>query len=321
MRSIPVLVASVAVSGLYMGVVRADDTPQIILIEDIFDEITVGAGYYEEDTIIKTAIPTPETFAASPYDGGENDYLVGDNSLDSMQDITLNDYHNGTEYQIDLGVDEQMTLLPGYYYDNVTIKNGVQDRGDPTTILDGDNQGVDLPAGYYSDGSVTINSDYSSIINALNTTFGTSFTGNEKFKEIADSITGDIFSLNRTGTAYFKEKLTGDNTRIGTSPINEELTNVALAGETIDLGVDEQLVIPAGYYNDEIIVQNGVVHQETVNTTVSANNNDTYGAKEVSYGPGYYDSITVQDNTPSGTITMKNGETVKTWNANTHRWE
>ena len=84
--------------------------------------------------------------------------------------------------------------------------------------------------------------------------------------------------------------------------------------------MDESITIPAGYYGEAITIQSGVVHQEAVDTTVSANNNSTRGSNEVTYGPGYYDSIVVKDNTSRGTITKTSGGTTKTWNPTTLSW-
>lgn len=318
-RAVPVLVSAIAVSALYTEIARADYTPQTIYIEDIFDEITVSAGYYENDTVIKTALEAPSEFIAAPYTGGANNYLSAYPQTE-VGTIPLEGYYNGEEYNIDLGVDEQMVLTPGYYYNNITIKNGVADRGDPSAILNGDSQSVNLPAGYYSDGTVSISPEWNNLVASLNTTFGTAFTGNEKFSEIAGSISGEEFSLNRNGSASYAPKTSGDNTRIGTSAENTQITDIPLAGKTIDLGVDESITIPAGYYGEAITIQSGVVHQEAVDTTVSANNNSTRGLNEVAYGPGYYDSIVVKDNTSKGAITKTSGGTTKTWNPTTLSW-
>ena len=146
-RIAPILISSIAVSSLYMNVAQADTPPaQLIYIEDIFDEITVSAGYYENDTVIKTALEAPSEFVAAPYADGANNYIQDDPQTD-VGTVPLTDYFDGSEYNINLGVDEQMVLTPGYYYNNITVKNGVADRGDPSEVLNGDNQSIDCPLG------------------------------------------------------------------------------------------------------------------------------------------------------------------------------
>lgn len=454
-RITPVLAASVAVSALYTGGVLANAEEHTVYIEDIFDTVEIGAGYYEEPVYVKTNLVAPDKFVAEPYSDGNNNTIDADRTL-SRTELDLNTYSDGLNYDISVGVDEQLTLSPGYYYGNINIKNGVKDNGDPSAVLDGNNQYVDLPAGfyntgrvginstawvglvsaintnfgtnytgdesfasiaegitgekfsynstgtakytqksegtntrigtsptnttvsgislagetidlgvdetlvipagyygdaitlqsgiknngvpsatldgnsqsanlpagYYDEGSISISSTWFGLVSAINNVFGTSFTGNESFNEITSGIAGDKFAHNATGTATYTFKNTGSNTRIGTSSTSTSISGVDLAGETIDLGVDETIVIPAGYYGEAITIQNGVLHNENVNTNVSANNNAANGSNEVTYGPGYYDSITVKDNTSKGTIkkTSLSGVT-KQYNSLNNKWE
>ena len=51
-KLVPALAASVAISGIYMGVAKADNIFDVIYITDVDDVIEVGAGYYENSTII-----------------------------------------------------------------------------------------------------------------------------------------------------------------------------------------------------------------------------------------------------------------------------
>ncbi len=319
-RAITAVVISASLSALYIGVASANNEANTVYLTDIFDVVEISPGYYEESTFIQTDIPTPDTFTSAPYVDGNNDGILAD-TVTVTDETNIEDYHFSGEYDVSVGIDEQLTLKPGYYYDPVTIKNGVKDNGDPSATLDGNKQYIDLPKGYYVDGTIQINPTWNDLVGKLNAIFDTSFTGNESFETIKDSLAGDNFGHNNLGTAKYTPKTEGDNTRVGTSSSQETVSSVELAGKTIDLGVDETLVIPAGYYGSPITIQNGVLHQENVDTTVSANNNDTYGSKSVTYPAGYYDSIDVTDATPNGKITLTHKGTTKVFDPVTKKWQ
>ncbi len=319
-RVVAALTISAALSALYIGVASANNESNTVYLTDIFDVVEIGPGYYEESTFIQNNIPTPETFVSAPYADGDNNSILSLPSTEAA-DTAIEDYHLSGNYDISVGIDEQLTLQPGYYYDPVTIKNGVKDNGDPSAILDGDNQYVELPKGYYVDGTIQISPTWNDLVTKLNSIFGTEFTGNESFESLKNALSGDNFAHNNLGMAKYTPKTEGTNTRIGASSAQETVPEVNLAGETIDLGVDETLVIPAGFYGAPITIQNGVLHQANVNTTVSANNNDTYGAKSVTYPAGYYDSIDVADATPNGKITLTHKGAKKVYDPVTKKWQ
>lgn len=454
-KLLPAVAASVALSGIYIGIAKADNIFDVIYITDVDDVIEVGAGYYENSTIIQNDLPTPTTLTADVYTDGNNDTitgsaLTGDTEIsisnergtsndisigvdeevtlapgyyygsftikngvehkDSF-DITLDNpnlsysieegyYTNGTvslsenfydvedalyklmesrftygmtfqeiaecinsisrnaeataEYSvneqessnsigvsesnsvnvtlvdetdggqtIELGVDEQMTIPAGYYSDDFVISNGVSDRGNGDYVLDGDDPSVTLKEGYYSESTISIASTWYNLIDAINNTFGTTLNGDTGFEALALMLSGDKYQNNNTGTAIYSSKTEGDNTRIGTSEEELVLTDVNLSGQTIELGIDETLVIPAGYYGSDITITNGVVHRDAIDTTVSAFDDTSKGGEDTVTGEaGYYDSITVKDATPSGTITKSSIDgTTSTWDSTNSTWK
>ena len=454
-KLVPALAASVAISGIYMGVAKADNIFDVIYITDVDDVIEVGAGYYENSTIIQNDIPTPTAITADTYADGKNDTIAekpittstelliankrgerNDISLGVDEQLTLSPGYyyspvtvkNGVEHKKDfniildnpdnlsysieegyytngkvsvspdfdevkdalyklmesrftygmsfkeiatainsisrnakaeaeyakneqkestslgaeesekkaitlvdeeggqklsLGVDEKLTILGGYYSDDFVIENGVADRGNGDATIDGNKQTVELKEGYYSDSTISLSNTWYDLVDAINNTFGATLSGDISFAELAQMLSGDKYQNNKKGTATFTEKTTGENERIGTSSDNPTLSDVELAGKNIELGIDETLVIPAGYYGSDITITNGIVHRENIDTTVSAFNNKLQGGEKTATGEaGYYDSIKVSDATPNGTITKSsiNG-TKSTWDSISGSWK
>ena len=170
-RTAPVLAAAATVSAIYGNYAFASSntipSSEVIL----GDQVKIGAGYYEDDTNIN--IPTlkelvergdvtiekiieyggvtgVDKVVASYYEGGNND-KIGLNADSDARDVTLNTDKNT---ELGLGASEQIVLPKGYYSYDVTISNGVKNRGMASaTLLPGNSVSID--EGYYAGGTIT----------------------------------------------------------------------------------------------------------------------------------------------------------------------
>ena len=154
-RAVPVLISAIAVSALYTS--HSFAGTNTIPWSDVMlgDSLSIGAGYYEDDTVIQ--IPTKQqvierheiniddlveyddtlegisSLTASYYSSGNNDTLgVGITSSSGSKDVALST--TGAS-DLNLGINESITLPSGYYANPITIKNGVANRGSTLKAL------------------------------------------------------------------------------------------------------------------------------------------------------------------------------------------
>lgn len=174
-KAVPILATAVAVSSLYGGYVFAGGNQ--ISAEDISlgDTLTIGAGYYEEDTTI--IIPSVEEVVGRGEVGIDDLISYGD--ISSPTTATGKYYNDGnntglgvelsetqTEADVDiegvtelnLGINEAVTLPAGYYSDNITIQNNIKNNGalNKTGLTAGSS--FTIPEGYTTGGTITAES-------------------------------------------------------------------------------------------------------------------------------------------------------------------
>ena len=168
-RAVPVLISAIAVSALYTS--HSFAGTNTIPWSDVMlgDSLSIGAGYYEDDTVIQ--IPTKQqvierheiniddlveyddtlegisSLTASYYSSGNNDSLgVGITSSSGTKEVVLS---TSGAYTLDLGINESITLPTGYYANPITINNGVANRGSNSLANYITPTNTAFPDGYY----------------------------------------------------------------------------------------------------------------------------------------------------------------------------
>ena len=124
------------------------------------------------------------------------------------------------------------------------------------------------------------------IIDALNTNVykNSNLPGTTSFLEIISAVQ-NIPSPTTASGAYYGS---GDNNTLGVgisdtnTPVDVPVENVY----SLDLGISEQITLPAGYYGDPITIRNGVANRGTISFSPSAKQSITLQA-------GYYNGGTL----------------------------
>ena len=137
------------------------------------------------------------------------------------------------------------------------------------------------------------------IIDALNTNVykNSNLPGTTSFLEIISAVQ-NIPSPTTASGAYYGS---GDNNTLGVgisdtnTPVDVPVENVY----SLDLGISEQITLPAGYYGDPITIRNGVANRGTIAKTLESS--ETYSLPE-----GYYESIIIQAPTVASAIQFSN---------------
>ena len=210
-RAVPVLISAIAVSALYTS--HSFAGTNTIPWSDVMlgDSLSIGAGYYEDDTVIQ--IPTKQqvierheiniddlveyddtlegisSLTASYYSSGNNDTLgVGITSSSGSKDVALST--TGAS-DLNLGINESITLPSGYYANPITIKNGVANRGSIAKTLES-SETYSLPEGYYE----------SIIIQAPTVASAIQFSNNLNFT-ISKNFSGSWYNGNHSEEYYY----------------------------------------------------------------------------------------------------------------------
>ena len=177
----PVAVSAIALSVLYNTSSLAGANTIAWNEIKLGDVITLAPGYYEGETNIvipsveqvigrgeidinnlidNGAVAGVENVSANVYAGGNND-STGVNADNTPLDISLS---STGDTVINAGVGESVTLPSGYYFNPVTVNNGVAYRGGTDIILTDTEKTKTFPAGYYDEFKVT--GDFKDIPNA-----------------------------------------------------------------------------------------------------------------------------------------------------------
>ena len=167
-RIAPVLTSALALSALYTTSSLAGSNT--IPFSDVMlgDDVTISAGYYENDTIVNVpsvaevigrgeididdliennAVAGIDKASASYYADGNNEHTYNPSDGDNT-DVSLSQTEGN---EINLGNNEQIVLPKGYYFQDTTIKNSVANRTNIniSDYISGSN--VSLPDGFYNE--------------------------------------------------------------------------------------------------------------------------------------------------------------------------
>ncbi len=114
-----------------------------------FSDITDGINNVE----------TPTTATGRYYTGGKNEKLTGANKSTLSASNTNTTVNVGDT--LNLGIEDSVTLKPGYYPKETTIRNSIINHGNLKESIDYDsdtkNMTKKVAAGYYSGGEITVN--------------------------------------------------------------------------------------------------------------------------------------------------------------------
>ena len=177
-RTLPILVSAITLSALYSGGAFAGSNKIPWNEVKLGDNISIDPGYYENETDVE--IPTVEQVIGR----GEIDIddLIDNDAVEGISETTVGYYADGKNENnslanpsdtktvcldpdnptsINLGVNEQITLPSGYYFNNTTIKNGVTYRGGTDCVLTSTDNQIHFEPGYYD--AFTVSTDAENI--------------------------------------------------------------------------------------------------------------------------------------------------------------
>ncbi|MBQ9303157.1 MAG: hypothetical protein IJ208_08505, partial [Butyrivibrio sp.] len=256
--------------------------------------VTLPAGYYAKDILVQNTSKDILSGNYAAYTEGSYNATTGTNGNNaSHPDISA----LGTSPYI-LGINESVTLPAGYYSKQVTINNGVRDilkNNDEATTQTvtptsntglqsslalatnnktfnlNINQGITLPAGYYST-PITVNNGIvnkeSSIKSAL----------------LAPTFPAGYYSgkdIDVPNLATYQTVNGSDN-----NGINSNVSISTSTANSYNLGINDALVFPAGYYNQSITVNNSIINKGSKDITI------TNASETITLPAGYYSQIT-----------------------------
>ncbi len=297
-RAVPALAIAIAISGLYMGVANASSNTIASTDISLGDTITISAGYYEDDTVVQIPtveevisngeIPGVKKVTANYYTGGNNAGLnAGLSASKTSADVNIDGVQT-----LDLGISESVTMPEGYYFNPMTIRNNIANKGTVSQNLN-PNASYTLPAGYYSGGTITANP------NTQTYTFPANSTG-----ATADLGVANLYRYVNATNVYNKGKTDGQN-EVKAAPQNF-LTATTYNKITANANTGAQTYdITKGYYN-KVVVDQTNAYNAGVNAVKAAPQNfltaTTYnkitanaktGAQTYDITKGYYNKVVV----------------------------
>ncbi len=201
---------------------------------------------------------------------------------------------------VTVGINESLTKPYGFYDKDMIVRNGVLNNGLIQDVLNS-NGGNTTPAAYYEESDFGEVEGYQHLISRLKTFFGDGWL-------LGDSPTiGDIEGLfaDNVNAATKATAVIGDKTVNPTSNLwltgsnaltaQEELDLLATGTSHYNLGVNEQLTFPAGYYLYDTVVKNGVTKKSAGQGIILNRANPS-----ITFEAGYYDAFTVSPSIPDG---------------------
>lgn len=119
-------------------------------------DVLVGKRFSSESGVdIDGTMPNPTTAPVAQATNPTENLKIGADSQDIKNGTGTLEEHNTDVSEINLGVNEQITMPYGYYNKDVVINNGVSNKGASEVIIDAQHKEVTLPAGYYSSVHIT----------------------------------------------------------------------------------------------------------------------------------------------------------------------
>ena len=277
-RTVPILASALSLSALYGTAAMAGTNTVSSSDIRLGDTYTVSAGYYETDTVlqmptVEELIKRGEVDLSNLLDGGAvngikslfaNSYADGNNEKINVtsqdQPYSLSDTE---DTEINIGQGEQITLPFGYYFHNVIIRNSDKDMGlfKPSEIHLGDS--FISGNGYYEGISVQIPTKEEIIER-----------GEITIDDLIDN--NAVQGVSETSLSFYGD---GNNESNEVSPTGESKAYKLDADGTsyLDLGLEEQVTIPSGYYANDIVIKNSVANKGALSSS--------------SEGDGYYTDI------------------------------
>ena len=252
-------------NGYEATTTTAMTTSNTTLTLGLNDTLTLPYGFYSKPITIRNGIVnrgklTGSMLLSLAKTGGYKGYY-------SSTDIPVNNTITASSYT---GANNETAPASTTYN---------QDSGN--TINLGVNQKLTIPTGYYHKG-LTINNG---VINRGKLT-GSMLLSLAKTGDYKGYYSSTDIPVNNTITA---SNYTGGNNE--TAPASTTYNQDS--GNTINLGVNQKLTIPTGYYHKGLTINNGVINRGTINETINAG--QTYTTSKA----GYYTAITVKANSLS----------------------
>jgi hypothetical protein len=275
------------------------------LPSDVINGVTFSS---ESGVDIEGTMPAPTEGTVNYYTGGNNESLgttISEGSTISIENSTdtkdTADNHEANANIINLGVNEKVYIPYGYYNSDVIINNAILNNGTVESFLDNNNTNI-IPEAYYLDSDITKSIKYQQLVERLKAIFGDKWTigDSPSFDEISE-LFDDNISTTRRITQVIGNKvsnpstntwLTGSNALTGPQSFNL----ASNSGSAFNLGLNEQITIPAGHYENSVNIKNAISNKTTGNVTISSSR---------TFPAGYYDSFTVTASSPdNGTATF-----------------
>ena len=300
-RSFPILISAIGLSVLYTSASLAGTNNITSDQIRLGDTLSLGAGYYESDTTI--TIPTVEEVVERGEVNLED--LLGGGVVNGIKNIFANTYAGANNEKIDIagqdqilnlsdtedtvidiGQGEAVTLPFGYYFHNVVLRNSDKNMGtySPSEVYLGDTLTGDK--GYYEGISVQVPTKETVIQRGEVT--------------IDDLVQNDaVEGIAETEASFYGN---GNNENNGiTAGESKALALDADNVSYLDLGVEEQITLPCGYYAHDVVIKNGVANRGSNSVVLTSTNNTA------TFEPGYYSGFTVTTNISNagGTISYK----------------
>lgn len=262
-------------------------------LKNLFGDAWTGGDTPTLDDIEKSFVDNSSSIApvTALERGGES---TPSQNYTLPEDLSLSP--SSTEFN--LGINESVVVPGGFHPGDVVIKNGVHNNGTLEDYLD-ENDTNTIPAAYYTASDLTSSYKYQALMSKLQTLFGDVWTIGETptLAAVTNLFENNQMAMTRN-TSVRGENLSNPSTNkflTGTSALSgQQSLNLSANNATVfELGVNEQLTIPAGFYAKDVTIKNGVVNRGSGTRIISG---------QSTLEPGYYEGGTLSTTDPAALV-------------------